>query len=253
MSESHCPRLMRGLVIHTRKSPRFHQFRARVTTVQLPLRSLAAKMATPGFGWAIDRWALLAVHRQDHGDGRPLLEWAEAQLLNAGITEADGEIWLSCLPRMLGYVFKPVSFWFCENKAGNVVAILAEVNNTFGDRHAYVLDCRPGYRDGQTIGQEKRFYVSPFFPERGHYQFRFHHEKNAAGTSLARIEVVEGHGAALITSISGRTKPLTHASASAAWIAHPLSSLSVIALIHWQALILWIKRVPLFPRRPSTV
>ncbi len=245
------PRLMRGEVIHTRITPAHHHFRAKVTVMQLPLVSMAAQQNTGNWAWGLDRAALLQVKTKDHGDGRPLLDWARAQLEAAGIEGVDGEIWLSCLPRSMGYVFKPVSFWFCENRAGETLAIIAEVNNTFGERHAYVLDCGQGYRAGRTLGHDKNFYVSPFFPARGQYQFRFHHLAHGHGAALARIEVIEPQGPALITSISGQTRPLTQATALAAWALHPFQSLSVILLIHWQALRLWIKRVPLAPRKEN--
>ncbi len=243
------PRLMRGEVIHTRREPTHHRFRANVVVFQLPLVSMAAQQATGGWAWGLDRTALLQVKTRDHGDGRPLLDWARSQLQAAGIRGVDGEIWLSCLPRCLGYAFKPVSFWFCENRGGDTVAVIAEVNNTFGERHAYVLDCGSGYRPGQTLGHDKDFYVSPFFPAKGRYQFRFRHESDAHGAALARIEVMGPRGPTLVTSISGRTQALTQRSACAAWAMHPFQSLWVIALIHWHGLRLWVKRVPLVPRK----
>jgi hypothetical protein len=95
----------------------------------------------------------LRFHDADHGDGatprKAALAWLETLLQAEGITDADGEIWLQCYPRVLGYSFKPVSFWYCHRTDGSLRAIVAEVNNTFGERHAYLLD-HPHY------GQELR-------------------------------------------------------------------------------------------------
>ena len=167
---THRPRLVTGQVWHARLHPFSHAFRYRAFYLQLPLRSLQRDPCT-GRGWGINRRALLSVQDRDHGDGRPLLEWADDILRQAGVHDADGEIWLQTCPRMLGYVFKPVSFWFCERQDGSTAAIIAEVNNTFGDRHVYVL--RPSRRplaNGETLKADKAFYVSPFFDLRGHYQ-----------------------------------------------------------------------------------
>lgn len=241
-------RIVRGLVIHDRRGPRRHRFTAEALQLHLPLRQLASQSKQGGWGWGLNRWALLSIHDRHHGDGRPLLNWVEAQLQAAGIQNADGEIWLYALPSSLGYVFKPVSFWFCENRSGETVAIVAEVNNTFGDRHVYVLACPEGYRDGQTLRCEKAFYVSPFCPVEGHYQFRFFRPRPDQPHALCRIEYTQSDGTRLVTSISGESVPLSQWRALVLWLRRPWTSLSVIAAIHLQALRLWLKRIPLVPR-----
>lgn len=248
MTVSHSPRLMRGLVIHDRRGPTRHRFTAQALQMQLPLRSLAHLGNQGGLGWGLNRWALLSIQAGDHGDGRPLLDWADAQLQAAGILDADGEIWLYSLPRSLGYAFKPVSFWHCENQAGQTVAIIAEVNNTFGERQAYVLDCRPGYREGQTLVCQKTFYVSPFCPVEGQYAFRFFRPQSVNPRCLSRIDYLQADGTRLTTSISGVTQPLTQWLALRVWLGRPWTSLSVIVAIHWQAVRLWLKRLPLISR-----
>jgi len=207
-------------------------------------------------GWSINRAALLSVSNQDHGDGRPLLEWAEDILRQHGIEDAHGEIWLQTFPKLLGYVFKPVSFWFCERQDGSCRAVITEVNNTFGGRHVYVLTPLAGPRgeicNGQTVTVDKAFYVSPFFEVKGRYQFRFF-RSTLGGHELSRIAYHDDTGGLLLTSISGLSSALTQASAYRAWISAPLFSLGVIARIHLQALLLWRKGAKFVsrPKAPS--
>jgi uncharacterized protein len=242
----HEPRVVLGEVRHTRLSPFEHRFRYRAFYLQLPLKSLAAQAGN--WAWGLNKSALVSVHDRDHGDGRPLLAWANHILKQAGVHDVDGEIWLQTFPRMFGYVFKPVSFWFCERADGTLRAVIAEVNNTFGDRHAYVLETKDhAIHNGETLGADKAFYVSPFFEVRGHYQFRFY-KAALGGRDLARIEYRDDSGALLLTSMSGQSKTLSVSSALAAWFAYPLHSLGVIARIHWQALFLWIKGAKFNPR-----
>jgi DUF1365 family protein len=273
------PRLVIGQIWHARLRPFRHDFRYSAFYVQIPLRTLgrsasairdaASRGRSGGWGWGINRPALLSIHDQDHGDGRPLLNWAEDVLQRSGIEDADGEIWLQTFPRMLGYVFKPVSFWFCERRDGSLRAVIAEVNNTFGDRHVYVLQQAGGaIVNGVTLHADKAFYVSPFFEVRGRYRFRFFKTPTPnmtpgvtpqtpfSGRDLARIEYADDSGDLLLTSMSGNSRALTHPQALLAWMRYPLFSLGVILRIHWQAFRLWLKGARLVdrhkPQQPST-
>ena len=149
------PRLLVGQVMHRRLRPAVNAFTYPVFFVQLPLADLA-RAAGPLFG--VDRGNLLSFHQKDHGprDGSPLLPWIQTMLRDHGLP-ADGEIVLQCFPRVLGYVFNPVSFWFCHDRAGELIAVLAEVSNTFGGRHAYLLHNPDGspLRDGQELRSEQ--------------------------------------------------------------------------------------------------
>ena len=148
---------------------------------------------------------------------------------------------------MLGYAFKPVSFWFCERADGSLRAIVAEVNNTFGERHCYLLDA-PAW--GRDMTAAKVFHVSPFCAVAGDYRFRF--LRSADGTrNVARIELEDESGALLRTSVSGRLRPATHAALLRAFLRFPIAGLCVIARIHWQALKLWRAGVPVHPHTPA--
>jgi len=183
-----------------------------------------------------------------------LLTWINQLLKSENIHDADGEIWLQAFPRVLGYVFNPVSFWFCHRTDGALRAIVCEVNNTFGDRHFYLLDTGSAMQWGVQLTSKKVFHVSPFCAVEGSYRFRFMRAtKNSHNTDreciVARIDYHDDQGPLLLTSISGQLAPLTTRSAMKAFIRHPLMTIGVIGRIHWQALKLFTKRVPFF-RKP---
>jgi hypothetical protein len=185
------------------------------------------------------------------GDGQALA-WCERVLMDAGITDADGEIWLQTYPRVLGFVFKPVSFWYAERRDGSLAAVLAEVNNTFGERHSYVL---AGARWGHEATAAKAMHVSPFCEVRGGYRFYFMRRAPQGWGDgvrlLARVDHDDADGPILQTSVSATLQTLTRASLARAWLAMPLLTMGVVARIHWQALCLWLKRVPFFHKPPA--
>ncbi|HEY5636705.1 MAG TPA: DUF1365 domain-containing protein [Burkholderiales bacterium] len=238
--------LVTGSVRHRRLAPVENRFAYRVFFLRLPLSRL---QASGNALFSIDRPNLFSLRFRDHGarDGSPPLPWIRALLAREGLGAASGEVWLHAFPRVLGYVFNPVSFWFCEDPEGRTRAVVAEVNNTFGDHHAYLLahpDARP-IEDGEALAARKRLHVSPFLPLRGAYRFRF---ATRGAARLARIDYLDDGVAQLLTSISGRPAPLTAARLARAFLSHPLMSFGVMARIHWQALRLWAKRVPFFSR-----
>ena len=159
---------------------------------------------------------------------------------------ATGEVWLHPYPRVFGYVFKPVSFWYCHRSDGSLAAVVAEVNNTFGERHCYLLaGAELGF--GRELVARKVFHVSPFCQVQGQYRFRF---MRTADRTVARVDHDDDLGALLQTSVSGELQPLTARSVRAAFFGMPMMTLGVIARIHWQALRLWLKRVP-FQSKPQ--
>ena len=237
-----------GQVRHTRTRPREHAFAYPTYFLMLPMRGLRAN----GNGaLARNRRAALAFHDRDHGDGRDdALAWIDELLAQHGITDAQGEVWLHTYPRVLGYSFKPVSFWYCHRADGSLRAVLAEVNNTFGERHCYLLDA-PHY--GVPVAADKVFHVSPFCPVRGHYRFVFMRTTHGGqDRTVARIDFHDEAGApALIrTSVSGELQALDAASTRRALWRHPAMTFGVIGRIHLQALRLWLKRAPFF-RQPE--
>ncbi|WP_194714136.1 DUF1365 domain-containing protein [Noviherbaspirillum soli] len=246
-------RLFMGQVMHRRLRPVANRFVYPVCFCLLPLSALEASANRL---FSINRFNLLSFHYADHGarDGSHPLPWIRALLAQSGL-HADGEIWLQCFPRMLGFVFNPVSFWFCHAADGTLVAVLAEVSNTFGQRHRYLLAHAAGraLAEGETLQAAKTFHVSPFLALQGHYRFRFYARSvdHAPFWRLARIEHADDAGDLLHTAISGQAVALDAAGVLRATLRYPFMTLLIVLRIHWQALKLWRKGAPFF-RQPSS-
>jgi DUF1365 family protein len=247
-----------GEVLHRRVKPVANAFRYRVFFLKFPLHRMA-ELSNAVF--SVNRFNLLSFHHADHGDGGDPLAWVRALLAREGVADADGEVWLQCFPRVLGYVFNPVSFWYCHRADGALRAVVAEVNNTFGERHCYLLESRrggtsgaaeprapaPAIKPGQLLIAPKVFHVSPFCAIEGGYRFRF---IEGDARTVARIDHHDSAGDLLHTSVSGAARRFSAGSLLAAFFGHPLMTFGVVARIHWQALRLWCKRVP-FHRKPT--
>lgn len=255
--------LLRGQVMHQRLRPVLHKFVYPVFCVRLDLARLD-QACNAWFG--VDRRRLMCVRTRDYGprDGSGLAHWVRGHLQQAGLPH-DGAIWLQTFPRLFGFVFNPVSFFLCHDGEGHLRAVLAEVNNTFGQTQHYLLSApAQGVIDEHTrLVCNKLMHVSPFCEVRGFYRFRFRdHARRGdadarADTAFVGIdyydhghpaEVTQGLQPLMRTSIGGHLYPLTAASALAALCAQPLLTLGVVARIHWQALLLWRKRVPWFSK-----
>lgn len=244
------PQLGFGQVRHTRLRPARNAFAYPTYFLMLPMRSLQRHGAG---ALAYNRRAALSFHDADHGDGRGpeaggALGWLDGLLHGEGITDATGEVWLHCYPRVLGYTFKPVSFWYCHAPDGALRAIVVEVNNTFGERHCYLLD-RPKF--GAELSAAKVFHVSPFCKVEGQYRFRFLRAvHDGLERTVCRIDYDDATGPLLQTSVSGTLEPVSVASVRKALWCHPAMTLGVIARIHLQAARLWLKRLR-FHRKPA--
>lgn len=246
------PQLCTGTVMHARfaarQSPTAHRFVYPLFFLALPLSQL---QDADNRCFGIERARPLSLRYRDHGarDGSPLLPWIRQLLAAEGISAADGEVVLQTFPRMFGFVFNPVSFWFCHDRAGALRAVLAEVRNTFGDHHNYLVahaDQRP-ITAADTLTARKIFHVSPFFPVAGEYRFRFD-----IGAQRRRVELdywLDGERV-LATALEGRPQPLAAGALGRALLRQPLLTLAVVWRIHWQAVCLWWKRA-VFHSRPQ--
>ena len=235
-----------GEVRHTRIKPVHHAFAYPTYFLMLPMRSL---QDDPAPALVRNRWAPLSFYDTDHGDGRSLAEggalaWLDELLHSEGITDAQGEFWLHCYPRVLGFTFKPVSFWYCHRLDGSLRAVVVEVNNTFGERHCYLLNT-PQFGVEQRAA--KVFHVSPFCPVEGGYRFRFMLTPDLSRT-VARVDFDDATGPLIETSVSGTLEPLTARSVRKALLRYPAMTLGVVMRIHWQAIKLFLKRAPFFKK-----
>lgn len=227
------PQILHARVMHRRIFPRVNRFRYRIFCLCLPLPS----PALPG--------KLVRFDPQDLGrrDGSDPGAWARALLADYALEAVTAKIMLVTMPKVLGYVFNPVSFYLCLDAEGRLRAVIAEVHNTFGEVHAY-LCAHPGHApisETDWLSAQKQFHVSPFLPRAGEYRFRF-----APGRGTLAIQVnyhAEDGRAQLMTSISGELEPLTAASLRRAAWRYPLVTLKAMTLIHWQALKLVFRRI----------
>jgi hypothetical protein len=247
MADPGLSRVVRGQVMHRRRRPVENRF---VYPVFFLLLNTDRLEALDSWLFAVNRRRALAFWFADHGDGRDPRLWVREQLARNGISDCTGAIWVQSFPRVFGFVFNPVSFWYCRRGDGSVGAIVAEVNNTFGERHCYVLtpDRQTGrFRD---VRAPKALYVSPFYPVRGEYRFHFNTDFDAP---RVRIDYFDDGRLQLNTAVWGRARALSSSSLLAALVRQPLLTLGVIARIHWQALRLWVRGVALFDRPTRTV
>jgi len=240
--------------MHRRLRPTEHQFSYGVFFLRLPLSQLPVARNR----WlSVNSFNLLSLYTKDYGarDGTDVEQWARCLLETNGLSVADGEIVLQTFPRLLGYVFNPISIYYCYDKSGDMRAAICEVSNTFGERHNYLVAHEHGEPiiASDWIVARKVFHVSPFCEIRGYYRFRFEQD---AGRAFAQIDHFDGNAdedKLIVTTIHGAPQALTSANAVSTFLRFPLMTIGVAARIHWQAWKLWRKSVPFFakPEPPS--
>ena len=261
-----------GVTRHKRLWPKVNQFEVGSVFLRLPMRAMAAQPAQRLAGglFGINKIAPLGFsdadhfeHSKAHGSALAHLDHLlQAEGISTCTGAEAGEVWLHTFPRVLGYTFKPVSFWFCHDKEGVVRAVVVEVHNTFGEQHCYLLhhaDQSP-LVDGQEMLAKKVFHVSPFFPVRGEYRFRWHLGEASGlnpNRSVVRIDYMDAEhrpqrstDVTLSTSISGRHALVTEGSSLRVLLAYPLHAFMIVFRIYYQAFLLWCKGAR-FYRLPS--
>jgi DUF1365 family protein len=239
------------MVYHARTRPRRNAFRYGVFYLSLPLAETTTRSRNILFSY--ERFNLLSFFASDHGDGQaPLDSWIRNLLFQWRIPQADGEITLLTLPRILGYVFNPISLWFCRDREGKLRAVLAEVNNTFAERHCYLCahSDRREIMPNDTLTAEKVFHVSPFIKVEGQYRFRFF---LSAERLAVQIDLHDANGLTLSTGMAGKPLPLTAGRTLYYFFRYPLVTLKIMALIHYQAVKLFLKGVRHQPKPPPPI
>lgn len=229
---------IRGETFHGRKGAIENAFRYSIDYVLL---NPEADCRSPVL-FSVNKGNISSLQTADHGgakgDGRGS-DWVRDILSAHNLDEADGDILLLAQPRFLGHVFNPVSFWLVYDRDGALRVVIAEVSNTFGDRHSYLCfnDDRSPITRSDLIKAQKIFHVSPFQPIEGDYTFRF-------DISDARIGVwinYQTGNEQLYATLTGKRARMTNLSILTSLFRRPLGSRRVLTLIHWQALKLWWK------------
>ncbi len=229
---------IQGQTYHGRKGAVANAFRYSIDYVML---NAEASLKTPTL-FKRNRRGLCSLMDSDHGgapgQGRGAA-WVR-EVLEQYQLPSPAKIMLLAQPRFWNHVFNPVSFWLCYNDQDQMTAVIAEVTNTFGERHSYLVhhpDNRP-IQPSDRLTASKIFYVSPFQKIEGGYEFRF----DIAGDRVGIWIDYSGAGKdGLIATLTGRRQGMTNRSILSSMIRRPFGSRRVLALIHWQALKLWWK------------
>lgn len=243
------PYLLPARVWHRRMHPVVREFSYHIYYFAFNPRSADTLERGPV---RVNKRGLLSYFDSDHGtrDGSPAYEWADRVFEACQIPTHDCALVLITMPRVLGYAFNPVSFWLLLEGKTAIRAVIAEVNNTFGETHSYVL----AHDDGRAIDAadilttRKHFHVSPFLAVEGEYQFRF--SMTEAGIAIIIDHTDEGGTLKLKTSVRGRFEPYTRGRIWRMVLNYPLMTFKVIALIHYQAIRLWLQKVR-YIRKPK--
>ncbi|MDZ4370644.1 MAG: DUF1365 family protein [Phenylobacterium sp.] len=246
--------LYAGVVTHARMKPRRHALRYRIFMLLLDLDRVDE--ASRGLKlFSVRRFNLAGFDPRRHGDGSdtPLKQQVEGRLAAAGIPHG-GPIRLLAMPRILGMGFNPLTVYFCHRADGRLSAILYEVNNTFGERHSYLIPVQ-GEAEVVKQGCEKGFYVSPFMDMDLSYAFRV---RPPAEAVQVMVNVDDAEGRVLSTGFAAERQDLTDRTLFRAWLTHPWMTVGVLGAIHWEALFMWfkgekIRQRPPAPAEPVTV
>jgi len=225
-------------VMHQRFFKAQYRFRYRIFSVLLDIDEVDLAAASTRL-FSRNRFNLLSFHDCDHlpGGESDLRAWAERVLAGAGIDGSRLKIKLLCFPRLLGWVFNPLSLWYCEDAHGQPAAVIAEVRNTFGERHCYLL--QPGDPEsGWPLRQRhaKDFHVSPFIGMQAEYEFRLSRPGRRLGVLIREYQ---NDQLMLIASQTGSRRPFDDRHLLAQVLRVPFQTLKVLAAIHWQALKIW--------------
>jgi uncharacterized protein len=228
-----------GHVMHLRMKPFRHGFRYRVFTLLIDLDELPELQGNTGL-LSHNRFNVFGLYDRDHAtrDGRPIKDWVLKHAAEKGIDVAGGKIYMLCFPRLFGYVFNPITIYYCRNKAGRLAAMLYEVKNTFGEQHSYLLTAAEAQGGPVRHDHPKHFYVSPFIEMATHYHFTV---KDPGEKLSVLIRQKDAEGDLLLAAWTGSRAALSGTSLLKALVLFPFQAFHVIFAIHWQALKIWLK------------
>jgi len=244
-----------GEVVHERFAPRRHRLNYRIFQMLIDIDA-APLLAKRLKFFSYNRPGLFSLHDKDHGDrsGRPLRAFAEESLQQAGLVPPGGQILIQCMPRVLGYVFNPLTLFYCHDDQGRLAAMIYEVHNTFGQRHSYVIpvaEDEGAPHDAGKVRQScgKVFHVSPFMGMDMSYNFTI----AAPGENVSTV--IQGLGAdgkpLIFAGFKGARRPLSDGQLLRLFVTYPLMTLKVTAAIHLEAVKLLLKGLRLRPAPPA--
>jgi DUF1365 family protein len=233
------PKLINCEVMHQRLSPRKNAFRYDVYYLGIPLSQIESNAI--GETLNLNRFGLHSFYEKDHGyrDGTSLKAWLY-DMFDAYKFEKPKEVFLISMPRILGYVFNPVSFWFCWNIKDELYAVVSEVNNTFGETHSYLTYLDDKDTNGDYVAK-KVFHVSPFLEREGYYDFQFSLSDDSIKIHINLFD--NNKEKILLTSLSGKFDDLNSMSLKRAFFRVPFATMKSIFLIHFQAVKLLLKKI----------
>ncbi len=237
-----------GNVMHARLRPFRHRFAYGVFSMLLDLDALP-ELAERSRLFGYNASGLFSFFDADHGarDGSAASDWVRTHLAQAGLAQAGARIYALCFPRVLGYVFNPITVYFCYAADGRLGALLYEVKNTFGDQHGYLIAVDAGHVRGRPVAQRaaKNFHVSPFIDMAQLYRFRIGEPEEKLAL-LIREDAADGE--LLVASQTGARVAWSDRNLLRAFLRYPLLTLKIVGAIHWEALRLWIKGAKYHPR-----
>jgi DUF1365 family protein len=236
--------LYRAQTVHVRFQPFVHRFRYALSQLLVDVDKLEEGLRGLRL-MRLDRPGLFSFHRKDHGDrsGAALRPWAEARFADAGVALDGGRVELLCFPRVLNFVFNPLSVFFGYGPDGRLRGVIYEVNNTFGETHAYVVPAVGGQIERQEAA--KIFHVSPFFDVAGRYRFTL--RAPAERFSLV-VDKLKDMGRDFTATWQGKRHRLSDGELLRTFVLLPWMTLSVVVAIHWQALLLVLRGAKYHPK-----
>jgi DUF1365 family protein len=234
-------------VFHKRLIPRINEFSYRVFYLCFDISKISQLKK---FSLSLNSFNLFSFYNKDYGlrDASNIEVWIRKILSEKNLNQKVTEIFLLTHPRILGYVFNPVSFWFCLDKDKNLICVLCEVNNTFGENHNYLIfnkDHSPIHAN-QEFEAKKEFHVSPFFTREGKYKFRFKFDLKNIFVAIDYLNDFDEKK--LLTSISCKNEELTNINLIKAFFNFPFVTFKVIFLIHYQAVKILLKKIKYVPK-----
>jgi len=248
--------LYRTRIHHRRRRPKSHRLQYGAFYLLMDFDELD-QMHRRLKWFSYNSFNIFSFYDRDHGPGtnEPLRPWIEHYLNQSGIDLEGGKIQVLCLPRIFGYVFNPITVYYCYDKNGQMKAVLYEVSNTFGQRHSYLFTVDNDSNNLYRHSCEKRFFVSPFIEVSGRYEFSI---KQPTDDLYLHIRQADEDGPLLDAWINGKKSHISDRSLLLCLIRYPLLTLKVIGGIHWEALKIWVKGVrtvtrPSPPAEPVTI